>query len=99
MSTKNSPGEYDCFADVADDEPFFVLRANDPLAANIVNNWISMRVSMIMQGVKPNELESWAKVQEAIKCRNDMIAWLQNKNAPLHEQQGFVAPANESKPN
>ena len=39
MGTKADPGRYDCHAAAADDEPMFVLRANDPLAPDLVRAW------------------------------------------------------------
>ncbi len=39
MGTKNKPGKFDCYDDIDPNEPFFVLRANDPMAADIVRIW------------------------------------------------------------
>lgn len=36
MSTKLDPGQFDCYAKLADDEPYFVLRAKDPHAPVLV---------------------------------------------------------------
>lgn len=39
MGTKAKPDEFDCYDAAADDEPIFVLRARDPLAAELVREW------------------------------------------------------------
>ncbi len=36
LGSKANPSKYDCLPDLADDEPYFVIRADDPLAASIV---------------------------------------------------------------
>lgn len=43
MSTKGKPGEFDCLKKMGDDEPFFVLRAKDPVAAYLVSIWRHVR--------------------------------------------------------
>lgn len=40
---KGAPGEFDCYADVPDDEPIFVLRARDPLAPVMIQLWTAAR--------------------------------------------------------
>jgi hypothetical protein len=39
MSTKTQPGRFDAFAKLGPDEPFFILRAQDALAADLVELW------------------------------------------------------------
>jgi len=34
--SKTNKSEFDCYDDLADDEPYFVLRAHDPLSSAIV---------------------------------------------------------------
>ena len=41
MGTKANPGQFDCYAAAADDEPLFVLRANDPLAPSLLRRFLS----------------------------------------------------------
>lgn len=43
MGTKRNPGKFDCYAKLADDEPFFVLRAKDPVAPMLVMAWRALR--------------------------------------------------------
>ena len=39
MGTKTDPGRFDCHGAAAADEPIFTLRANDPLAPDLVREW------------------------------------------------------------
>jgi len=32
VGSKANPSQFDCFSDLADDEPYFVIRADDPLS-------------------------------------------------------------------
>lgn len=66
MGTKAEPGEYDCYARAADDEPLFVLRANDPDAPALVERWADERER---RGEDP------AKVADARKCAGAMLTW------------------------
>jgi hypothetical protein len=66
MSTKQNPGRYDCYAKLADDEPYFVLRATDPLAPALVELWASLRLA--------REGEH-SKLQEARNCAHMMRSW------------------------
>lgn len=34
--SKANPSQYDCYDDLADDEPYFVLRADDPLSSALL---------------------------------------------------------------
>ena len=34
--SKANPSQYDCYADLAEDEPYFVIRADDPLSDSLV---------------------------------------------------------------
>lgn len=43
MSTKINPGKFDCYAKLARDEPYFVLRAKDPIAPDMVRAWRYIR--------------------------------------------------------
>lgn len=43
MSTKNTPGPFDCYAAAQPDEPMFVLLARDPLAPILVEHWAALR--------------------------------------------------------
>lgn len=66
MGTKNKPGDYDCFAKLADGEPYFVLRAQDVYAPEIVRYWAQLASQT---GCAP------AKVEEARFLADAMEAW------------------------
>ncbi|WP_420433624.1 aspartate decarboxylase [Hyphobacterium sp.] len=36
LGSKSNPSKYDCYPDLADDEPYFVIRADDPLSNALV---------------------------------------------------------------
>ena len=70
MSTKLNPGQYDCYARLSDDEPYFVLRAKDPHAPALVELWANLRIS---------EFGWTAKFDEALKCAAQMREWQRRK--------------------
>ncbi len=43
MGTKIHPGQFDCYRKLDPDEPFFVLRAKDPIAPYCVEAWRCIR--------------------------------------------------------
>lgn len=55
-----------CLEKAADDEPIFVLRAHDPIAADIVEIWATL-------ASRHHEFE---KCERAKKCAYDMRVWL-----------------------
>jgi hypothetical protein len=69
MSTKNNPGEFDCYTNADPDEPMFVLLGRDRHAPMLVQLWASMRE---LDG------EDKAKVTEARICATDMTEWAHN---------------------
>lgn len=36
VGSKANPSQYDCYPDLAQDEPYFVIRAHDPLSSALV---------------------------------------------------------------
>ena len=67
MGTKQNPGQFDCLDKIAPDEPFFVLRAKDPLASHLVREWVERASSTLL-----HEPE---KLQEALDCADSMDEW------------------------
>lgn len=63
MGTKNNPGQYDCYANAAPDEPMFVLLGRDRLAPSLVQLWIEARISLG---------ENSDKIEEARTCVDAM---------------------------
>ncbi|MGH8572082.1 MAG: aspartate decarboxylase [Gammaproteobacteria bacterium] len=66
MSTKQNPGPFDCYAKLAPDEPYFVLRAKDPIAPEVVELWVALRKAL--HGDYP-------KLAEARACAEAMRRW------------------------
>lgn len=73
MGTKNNPGGFDCYGKLEDDEPYFVLRARDPSAAQLVREWALQRRIHVRQGLKPTSDD--AQVAEALLCAEAMEDW------------------------
>lgn len=87
MSTKQDPGAYDCYAKLQEDEPYFVLRAKDATAPLLVRHWVQRRrieAQVAGQAITP---AYEAKLQEALKCADDMEAWRERHQATadVHE--------------
>lgn len=66
MSTKQHPGPYDCYAKLAEDEPYFLLRAKDPDAPFLVRLWLTIR---------RRKYGDYPKLHEAALCAETMEAW------------------------
>lgn len=66
--------EFSCLNKAADDEPIFVLRANDEIAPQIVREWASLyRARKADAGELTPEREN--KYREAMQLANQMEAW------------------------
>lgn len=63
MSSKNNPGQYDCYANAGPDEEMFVLLSRDRMGPSLVALWADVRE---MYGEDP------AKVAEARACADRM---------------------------
>jgi len=81
MSTKREPGQFDCFAKLADDEPYFVLRAKDPSAPALVELWAAERKA---------QFGDYPKLEEALTCASAMRVWKDG-----HPEAKPSAPARE----
>lgn len=89
MATKNNPGDYDCYANAAPDEPLFVLKSTDVTAPHLVRAWAFLRAGMLIAAKaemdraleklvdvgKPCKPMDDPKLHEAIKCAAQMQAW------------------------
>lgn len=78
MGTKNQPGDYDCFAAAAPDEPIFTLLGRDRHAALLVRIWAILR---------HRSGEEDIKVAEALGCADAMDVYARSlgKNPVDHE--------------
>jgi len=73
MSTKNNPGEFDCYAKALPDEPMFILLARDPDFYALVEEWAIRRKERIRWGDCP---ESDRKmVMEALDLASYGAQW------------------------
>lgn len=84
MGTKNNPGSYDCFANLAPDEPYFVLVAHDAMAPSLIRNWATIRQQQVEQGIKP--AEDMLQVHEARQCAAQMEIWRADQIAKALKQ-------------
>jgi hypothetical protein len=66
MGTKANPGDFDCYANAALDEPMFILLARDAHAALLVRIWATLRD---LAG------EAREKISEARDCADAMDIW------------------------
>lgn len=67
MGTKNTPGQFDCYANAEPDEPMFILLGRDPVAWMLVDLWAAVR--------KELGKTSPQKHQEAIDCAFALEKW------------------------
>ena len=70
-----------CLNKAAPNEPLFILRGNDPLAAQTVRLWAAMAVAV----------HEDAKVAEASACADYMQQWLSEKNAAAERAKQPIA--------
>ena len=73
MGTKAYPGPFDCHGAAEDNEPIFTLRANDPLAADLVREWARRFVVRTLYEIDSRTAK--AKYLEAIDCADEMDRW------------------------
>lgn len=77
MGTKDNPGEFDCYANAAPDEPMFVLLARDPVAPEVVEHWVKLRRQRNIDDTGD------PKHAQAHQVANDMRAWSEERRRPL----------------
>lgn len=68
-----------CLNKASDDEPVFVLRAHDPLAADTIRYWAGLRRAQ--RGLE-------AKTDEALACADSMERWRQGQLDKLFADHG-----------
>lgn len=73
MGTKSSPKPFDCYANLYPDEPYFLVRAKDLQAPELVRAWARER--RLRVGRREHPLEDLEQVREALQCATDMEAW------------------------
>lgn len=68
MGTKNNPGNFDCYANAAPDEPMFIVLGRDPIGGALVRLWACARPALEKSGDPP-------KIVEAVQCAAMMDDW------------------------
>ena len=74
MASKNNPCEFDCLANLEDDEEYFVLRANDELAPGLITAWAYM-YAQTKGGLGNLTERQRRKYLDALQCAREMSAW------------------------
>jgi hypothetical protein len=75
MSTKNNPGNFDCYAAALPDEPMFILLARDRVAPIIILEWVEFRRRNAQANHAHLTLEEETQLNEAAACAAEMINW------------------------
>lgn len=91
--SKNNPSQFDCYEDLAGDEPYFVIRADDPLSDSLVE--LHAYIGAGQSGAAHNKLaeimaltaeraprpSDSPKYRETFAISQSMEAWRANKRA------------------
>jgi len=72
MGTKAKPGKFDCYKNLEDDEPYFVLAARDPAFRDTVQKWIDRRREIRSTGDKDISED---QLREASHIMDDADSW------------------------
>jgi hypothetical protein len=95
MGTKEKPGDYDCYAKLEPDEPYFLLRGKDPVAPYLTMMWTasrqgdwagmldlvtSMRMNRDIQARVSTDENP--KLAEANSCAREMKRWFMENVCP-----------------
>jgi hypothetical protein len=93
MSTKNNPGEWDCYSKAEPDEPMFVLLARDESAHLLVLAWAHARMGNSQQAIhcvmtasqigKHKPAPDIRKINEAMDCVHRMVDWLSARQGEI----------------
>ena len=92
LGSKANPSQFDCYPDLADDEPYFVIRADDPLSNALVelHAYIGAGQSgaahnmladiMALTAPNPPRPSASPKYRETFAISLAMEQWRQNKS-------------------
>jgi hypothetical protein len=72
MGTKKDPGNHDCYAKAAPDEPMFILLARDPIAPLLIRIWADLKSQLDGFGPDGN---GTSQVKEALQAGQAFVAW------------------------
>lgn len=88
MGTKEQPGQFDCYAALEADEPFFVLKATDPSAPLAVIVWSEHYRERKQRAGAWNE-RAVARYCEAHQIANQMSEWRARRDQSRDEPVPF----------
>ncbi len=74
-----------CLSSAADDEPLFVLRANDELAPDIVREWVRRYYDSKMDRQGKLTAQQKTKKDNALTLAHDMEIWVENRDYQLRK--------------
>ncbi len=94
MGTKRNPGEFDCYANAAPDEPMFILLGRDPIAADLVDRWWALRQERL-EAEGRLTAEEVHQISEARSCAAAMRAYAAGYAAG--KAKGSARPANHDR--
>ncbi|GGE40403.1 hypothetical protein GCM10011367_13600 [Marinicauda pacifica] len=92
LGSKANPSKYDCLPDLAEDEPYFVIRAHDPLSDSLVelHAYIGAGQSgaahnklaeiMALTSARPPRPSDSPKYRETFAISQSMERWRESKN-------------------
>ncbi len=83
MGTKNNPGQFDCYANAAPDEPMFVLLGRDKHAPTLVRLWAILRAGEGEDEEKVAEAHACAKAMEKHQLALGKKPWDETRNPML----------------
>lgn len=87
LGSKANPSQYDCLPDLAEDEPYFVIRAHDPLSDSLVELHAYIGAGqagaahnklaeiMALTGQKPPRPSDSPKYRETFAISQSMEKW------------------------
>lgn len=87
IGSKDNPSQFDCFPDLAADEPYFVIRADDPLSDSLIelHAYIGAGQSgaahnklaeiMALTSARPPRPSDSPKYRETFAISQSMEAW------------------------
>jgi hypothetical protein len=94
MGTKNIPGMFDCYKELADDEPHFVLKSTDRSAPYLVRIWTAVRecdpikaLEVLTELLKKEQTNyvlnptNPEKIMEAAHVADEMELWVFKQHA------------------
>ena len=93
LGSKQNPSPFDCYDDLTEDEPYFVIRADDPLSDSLVelHAYIGAGQSgaahnklaeiMALTAMQPPRPSDSPKYRETFAISQAMEAWREGKQA------------------